>query len=360
MPSDSSSASALSWLLTFKTVATTLIIAGSGAGAAYLLGAPAPFLVGPSLAVASMGLAGVAVSVPPLLRNVCFVIIGLSMGAGVTPDVVESARQWPLSFVILGLSLLAIVLAGRWILQNHWRFDPMTALLSVVPGHLSYVLGLSADTSGDLATISVIQSIRVLALTILVPFAVVLIGIETGTSLVAMDIMTLPMFGVSIVLSFVGGYLLNRLRLPAAYLIAGLVWSTGSHITGSIDGTVSPYVAIPAFITMGALIGTRFYGVTRALLKRAFLAGTTVTLAAFVISALAAWSVSLFIDTPLSHLLVAFAPGGVETMAAMAISLNADPAFVAAHHVMRLFILTFLAPIMLGLARRSAGPADNP
>lgn len=359
MPSDSPSASALSWLLTFKTVATTLIIAGIGAGGAYLLGVPAPFLVGSSLAVAITGLAGIAVGVPTLLRNVCFVIIGLSMGAGVTPDVVETARQWPLSFVILGLSLLGIVLAGRWLLQQRWRFDPMTALLSVVPGHLSYVLGLSADTSGDLATISVIQSIRVLALTILVPFAVVLIGIETSAPLMAMTIMTLPMFGVSIVLSFAGGYLLNRLRLPAAYLIAGLVWSTGSHITGAVNGTVSPFVAIPAFVIMGALIGTRFYGVTGALLKRAFLAGTTVTLAAFAISALAAWSVSLLIDTPLSHLLVAFAPGGVETMAAMAISLNADPAFVAAHHVMRLFILTFLAPIMLGMAQRRAGPADG-
>lgn len=348
-----------SWLDTVRPTAITLAIAALGATVAHLLGVPAPFLVGSSLAVTCLGLAGFTIGVPLVLRDMCFVIIGLTMGAGVTPDVVETAKQWPLSFLILGLSLIAIIVGCRWLLQKIWHFDPMTALLSVVPGHLSYVLGLSAQTSGDLTSISVIQSLRLLALTILVPFAVVLIGFEAETVAAQVAIMPLTMFGLSLAMSFAIGFVFNRLRLPAAYLLGGLIWSTGSHITGAIDGTVSPYVAIPAFITLGALIGTRFFGVTLAQLKRAFAAGAVVTLAAFSISAFAAWCVSLFINAPFSHLLIAFAPGGVETMSAMAVSLDADPAFVAAHHVMRLFILTFLAPIMLGMARRSSQRADQ-
>lgn len=354
MVTDPSAKPTPSWLQTFGTVAITLLTAALGAGAAYWLGAPAPFLVGSSLSVTCLGLYGVPVNIPKHLRDACFAIIGMTMGAGVTPEVVQTAKQWPLSFVVLAISLLVIILVCRRLLAVFWRFDAMTSLLSVVPGHLSYVLGLSADTKGDLATISVIQSLRVLSLTILVPFAVVLLGFETGAFGMTITIMSPAMFALSIIMAFSLGFVLNRLRLPAAYLLGGLIWSTGSHITGTIEGTVSSWVAIPAFITMGALIGTRFFGVTVALLKRAFLAGVAVTLAAFCIAAIAAWIVSLFIDAPLSHLLIAFAPGGVETMAAMAVSMNADPAFVAAHHVMRLFILTFLAPIMLGMARRSA------
>lgn len=360
MISDPSTESPPSLLQSFTTVATTLLIAAFGAGVAYWIGAPAPFLVGPSLAVTCLCLLGVNVNIPRHLRDTCFVIIGLTMGAGVTPDVVETAKQWPLSFLILGLSLLAIIGGCRWLLQKFWHFDPMTALLSVIPGHLSYVLGLSAQTTGDLTSISVIQSLRLLALTILVPFAVVLIGFETDSFANNVAIMPLTMFGLSLIMAFASGFVFNRFRLPAAYLLGGLIWSTGSHITGTIVGTVSPYVAIPAFITLGALIGTRFFGVTLVQLKRAFTAGVIVTLAAFCISAFAAWCVSLFIDAPFSHLLIAFAPGGVETMAAMAVSLDADPAFVAAHHVMRLFILTFLAPILLGMARRSSQRADQP
>jgi len=54
---------------------------------------------------------------------------------------------------------------------------------------------------------------------------------------------------------------------------------------------------------------------------------------------------------PLMQLLIAFAPGGVETMAAMSVLLDADPAFVAAHHVLRLFVLTALVPIVLRLRK---------
>ena len=35
-------------------------------------------------------------------------------------------------------------------------------------------------------------------------------------------------------------------------------------------------------------------------------------------------------------------------MAAMALIMHADPTFVAAHHVWRLVILTFMAPVLLG------------
>jgi uncharacterized membrane protein AbrB (regulator of aidB expression) len=51
-------------------------------------------------------------------------------------------------------------------------------------------------------------------------------------------------------------------------------------------------------------------------------------------------------------LIVAFAPGGVEAMAAIALSLGYEPTFVAAHHVFRLFLLSFLMPYIFVKLRR--------
>ncbi|MDX1737159.1 MAG: AbrB family transcriptional regulator, partial [Alphaproteobacteria bacterium] len=48
---------------------------------------------------------------------------------------------------------------------------------------------------------------------------------------------------------------------------------------------------------------------------------------------------------PFGQLWVAFAPGGVEAMAAMAISLDFDPAFVAVHHLFRIIFLILILPI---------------
>jgi hypothetical protein len=50
--------------------------------------------------------------------------------------------------------------------------------------------------------------------------------------------------------------------------------------------------------------------------------------------------------------MIAFAPGGLETMAALSIMLGADPAFTALHHVYRLLFLTFLVPAFIQMDRK--------
>ena len=71
---------------------------------------------------------------PAILRNICFVVIGLSMGTGVTPEVYETARQWPLSFVLLAISVCVILVVCRYALQWLWKQDSQTAILSSTPG----------------------------------------------------------------------------------------------------------------------------------------------------------------------------------------------------------------------------------
>ncbi len=53
--------------------------------------------------------------------------------------------------------------------------------------------------------------------------------------------------------------------------------------------------------------------------------------------------------------LLAYAPGSMETMIAMAVALNAHPAYVAAHHTVRLVILITTVPLMSAWA----GGADR-
>ncbi|MCR9137664.1 MAG: AbrB family transcriptional regulator [Alphaproteobacteria bacterium] len=334
----------------YLNAALTLGIGIAGAALAWLVQFPAPALTGPALSVSLLAVAGLTLSVPLLLRHACFVVIGLSMGTGVTPEVIETARQWPLSFLFLGASVVTIFFSCRLLLQRGWKQDRNTAILSSTPGHLSYILGLSTTIKGDLASISVIQSTRVLALTLLVPFAVSLMGYDTSKMALPGAQMTLGPLLVSVGVALVLGLFLNRLRVPAALLLGGMVFSTATHMSGMVVGHVPLYASIPAFIVMGSLIGTRFSGVNMATLRRALGAGLGVTLVAFLVTIIFAVLLVQFVDLPLPQVLIAFAPGGVESMAAMAVIMNADPTFVAAHHVWRLVILTFLAPMILGRA----------
>ena len=127
-----------------------------------------------------------------------------------------------------------------------------------------------------------------------------------------------------------------------------MTFSTVTHLSGLVQGHVPLWASIPAFILMGTLIGSRFAGLSLQALRRAFGAGLAVTLIAFLVTIAFSLLLVQIVDLPLPQVLIAFAPGGVESMAAMAVIMNADPSFVGAHHIWRLVILTFLAPFILG------------
>ena len=97
---------------------------------------------------------------------------------------------------------------------------------------------------------------------------------------------------------------------------------------------------------MGSLIGTRFAGSTGTPCPARCWRGRHHALACTV-AALGALLAAAYRGLPAAALLLAFAPGGVEIMAALAIETGLDPALVAAHHVFRLFVLALLIPVFV-------------
>lgn len=329
-------------------LAVALGVGAFGAAVAFALSLPAPFLTGPAIAVTLAGLAGAAMEVPARVRDAAFVVLGVSMGTSVTPDVLVAARTWPASFVLLFAALVAILWASRSMMARLWGADRRTAVLSAAPGHLSYVLGL-ADANGlDIRMIAIVQSIRVLLLTLAVPPLVMVLESDLAVVAPPRAAMAPGWLVASLAAAALAGLVLKRLRLPAAYLLGGMAVSTLTHLGGVVGGHVPQALVIPAYVLLGTLIGTRFSGVTPRELRAAAMAGLALTGMAVTIALAFAFVAASLTGLPLDQTLIAFAPGGVETMSAMALLMNADPTFVAAHHVSRLFFLTFLIPLALG------------
>lgn len=329
----------------------TLAIGAGGAAAAGLAGAPAPALTGPALVVSLAGVAGFRAVIPDRLRNLCFLVIGLGLGANVTPEILASARQWPVSLAAMVACVGAIMAAGMAFLRRGLGYDRTTAILATTPGHLSFVLGLSLDTGADARFVAVVQSLRVLMLTLLVPAA---IAVSLGGALPATPPPGPPLsawhLGLLAAAAAALGSGFARLRWPAAYLLAGMALSALGHATGATPGAVPGWLSFAAFVTMGTLIGTRFAGVLLVEIRRAALAAIVLTGGGFAIVLAASLAVTALVDLPLADVLIALAPGGLETMIAMAGVVGADPAFVGFHHVARLFLLSALIPA--ALARR--------
>ncbi len=114
---------------------------------------------------------------------------------------------------------------------------------------------------------------------------------------------------------------------------------------------------MPAFLVMGTLIGTRFSGMSPAQLRGSLLAGLAATVIGAGVAALTALPVAAALSMPAAHVLTGFAPGGLETMIALAAALGANPGFIAACHIIRLLILSVLIPVALHRVGRPAGAA---
>ncbi len=331
----------------------TLAVACVGAAFGMAVNLPAALLTGPALAVSLAGLLGLRMEIAARLRDLAFLVIGIGIGSTVTPETLSVMAQLPLAFIALFLLLFVMMVACQSLLVHVFGFDSKTAVLASAPGHLSFVIGLSVEEGGDILRVTVVQAVRLLALTLIVPLIARAMGVEiTGNPLASGPPLSVFHFVTLLVVSFGAGLLLMRVHVPAALLIAAMIVSSFAHGVDWVQGGLNPVLGTASFVTIGALIGTRFSGVGLVALRQGLWAGLSITLVASTIALLGAIPVAYGLGLDPVTVLAAFAPGGFETMIALGAVLGANPGFVAAAHVARLMCLTGLIPYMLGRARK--------
>lgn len=319
------------------------------------LGLPAAALLGPALAVSGASVAGLKTAIPDRLRDACMVVLGLGIGTGFDAEAGAAILHWPLAIVALAATLAATLAINRAILRNAFGFGSRDALLAAAPGHVSMVLGLAAGSGGDVARIAVVQTIRLLTLTAVVPFAALALGIRmdpsvlpTGTVMAPVPLAFLAVAGVAL------GLVLDKVGLPAPMLLGPMLVAAVGQVSGLATGTLPASLMLPGFVVLGTLIGTRFSGMSRALFRASLLAGLTTTLVAALLAAVASVPVAAALEMPLATVLAAFSPGGLETMVALGAAMGASPGFVVACHFARLMMLN----LMITWVWRRVGPVS--
>lgn len=335
-------------------VIMTLMIGGAGALAAVAAGLPAAALIGSTLAVSACSFCKLPTFIPVWLRHMAFAAIGCSIGSGVSRDLVELAVKWPLSLCGLVLVMGAILFASSWILTAFFEQSKETAILAASPGALSYSLAVAATGIGDARSIIVIQSIRLLSITTALPLVLDLMCLPSAAGQAASPVsITLAATAGLYLVTCVIGFVLDKQRLPAAFLIAGVLVSGLFHYYGLVAGRPQAGFLYAGFIVTGSVIGSRFTHIPLTDIHRLAGGSMAVVLVSTSIAAIFAALASNALGLPFGQVWVSYAPGGVEAMAAMAIALGYDSTFVATHHLFRIILLLFLLPALLKIFRRS-------
>lgn len=329
---------------TLLLVLRTLAIALAGGFAAYLVGLPAGWLSGSMIAVSVCAVGRLPVHVPLRLADAVFIVLGTLLGTGITPEIVSRIGSWPVSLVGLLVSVVVMVAAVQVYLVRVAKWDRSTAFYASLPGALSYVVALAAAAGADLRRVVVGQSIRLFLLVAAIPALVS--SLEPIVPPAPAPVMQ-PLALVLLLAASTGAAIgFAALRVPAGYLTGALLVSGVAHATGLVSGTLPAALVIAAYVTLGAMIGGRFVGTDLAFLRRIAAASIGAFLIATAIAGLCAFAVAAVVDVPLVQILVAFAPGGLDAMTALAIALHMDSAFVAAHQLARFIAIAVSAPFV--------------
>ena len=345
---------------TLLRLVETLIIGAIGGAALGLAKFPAGWLSGAIIAVAIAALARRPVRVPRILGQAANIVLGISLGASVTPDSVARMASWPASLAVLALAMACGSAAVVFYLHKVHDWDVMSALFASSPGGLSQALALAAETGADLRSVAMVQAMRVLVLSAGLPLCFAAFGISGSRPIANAAVATVASMeelAVLIVAAAIGAIVAYRLRLPGGLLVGAMAVSGVLHATGLVQVNLPLPAAIVAFVVMGSIIGARFVGTDLWLLRRLTLVGLgalavgTAVMSAFAIAA------ALLLSLPVGDVVMAFAPGALEAMTTLAFALNLDPAYVGTHHIARLIFVSLVVPVVVHAIRRRAAAA---
>lgn len=322
-----------------------------GGVAAYLVGAPMPFLLG-----GIVGTAGFVLSyeregrqLPKLSRWVRLVgaaVIGAMIGSRFSPDLTTLLPQ----FWVSGFAIVAFILAAhggnfaimRWL----GGYDKKDAYFAALPGGIVDSVILAEKAGANIAVVTAQHFIRIILVVSVVPLLFWAIegnavGSVAGETLSdgQNDVWDLVMIGS---LAAAGLFVGRALKLPVAHLMGPLLLALALSVGGVIEIHIPPWLQHMAQYMLGVSLGAQFSGVSRRLLVRGLGMGLLSGGFMLGLAALIATVLAQYVPAGFGALFISFAAGGLAEMSLIALSLNFNPVVVALHHLARIFLTIWI------------------
>jgi len=335
----------------------TLLLAATGGLLFDLAKFPAAWIAGSMVLTASAAFAGRPLLMPVNLARAFYIVLGMSIGAVATPQAVAGMATWPLSIAGVTLAMGAVTLGTVAYLKRVHGWDTLTAVLGGIPGGLSQVMVIAAERGLDLRAIAMVQTMRVIILAVCVPGGLGLFGLAGPVRLPAGSIAIADApweFVIMVALSIALALALLKSGFPGGLIFGPMLVSGVLHGGDFVHIALPPWFTGVAMVGLGAVAGSRFTGTPFRLMLSYLGAAIGSFLVAIVITAGCALVVTLALSLRVSDVVVAYAPGSIDTMMILALALHLDPVFVGVHHLARVFTVTLALPIIV---RALAPPA---
>ena len=331
----------------------TIGLAIAGVGIFQALSLPLPFLFGPMFACLIAALTGL-----PLLGlgqiSVAFrTILGVAVGASITPEVIGRLPQMALSVSLIPIYIAVIAVIGVPFFRKVYKFDWATSWYAAMPGGLQDMVIFGTEAGGDVRALSLIHATRVLIIVTVAPLILthgfgVSLSNPIGAPASTIPVHELVLMFIAAIVGWKGG---ERIGLFGASILGPMIVTAILSLAGLIHSRPPAEAIVAAQFFIGMGIGVGYVGVTLLELRRIVSAGVLfVLILAALAGAFTELVVALGLTDPVDGFL-AFAPGGQAEMTVLSIIAGADLGFVIVHHLVRILVVITGAPIAARLFR---------
>jgi uncharacterized protein len=326
-----------------RTLARLLFVlalgAAVGAGARFIR-MPLPFVLGPLIATAALGIADWPVIGVRRLRPGAQFVIGSAIGIQFTHAVVM--RLVLLLPVIISTAVLAIAVcaAASAFLIVAAGLDRKTAFFATSPAGASEMANIAARYGGEPEPIMVAQTIRVIMTVMAAPFLVIHFANDGQVHQVQqVAVLAWPALASLVPVAALGGFLLSRTTFPNGWFMGPLIACALVGITGLIEGRVPDLLLTVAQVVTGCSLGAQFRREFITKLARMVAVSAVSIVLVLTVMAAVAVGLGLALHLPIAALALALAPAGMAEMTLTGKVLGLDAALISGFHTVRIIMV---------------------
>ena len=182
-------------------------------------------------------LLGLKLWVPIALRNAAFIILGVQIGSSVSMDTLATAARWPLSLVMLAMTITTVTAACHLFYRRMRGWPTADALFSSLPGALGLVVALADAAKADMRRVIIAQSIRLFFLVAALPLLINSLSSQRTPAAVLAN----PVWweiALVVAASAAVAFGCERLRVPAGLFVGSIMTSAAFYVGGIAHGAL--------------------------------------------------------------------------------------------------------------------------
>lgn len=310
---------------------------------------PAADFLGPMLVAIGLGVQGARIRVPSLGFKLGQGCVGMLVAHSLSTETLTSiAHDWPVMLLATVLTVAISLLVALFLV----RFGDLpghSAAWGLSPGAASAMVAMAEDHGADSRIVATMQYVRVVCVVLIGAVVSHALGSEIVTPVAVSSTgafgFVAPFNGALTIATLIGAVLIGS-RVPAGALLLPLMAGAALQLGGVLVIDLPPWLLSLAYGVLGCYVGLRFDRRTFDLVVRRLPAMLLSALALIALCALSALFIAELLGKDFLSVYLATSPGGLDSMAIIALDTRADVGLVLAMQTMRLFGVILIGPYL--------------